>query len=205
MDRRKFVIGMGSLAAGGAAALGTGATSITNSGRNADMNVVRDDNGVLGLEDTLSGDLVNFTNDELEIDFTEGDAHGVSVGAEVILGEINFSSGNATAPAFQVRNQGTRKYVLDYSYTLDDPNGLNSNGSKLAFHNFYDTHYNALEISDSTVDSNGKNSVTGFLSNYDGLRVGEAVDFAIYVDTTGPNASTSEDLSGELTISARPF
>jgi hypothetical protein len=203
--RRKVLLGLGSLAAGSAAALGTSATSITNSDRNMDVGVVADDMGVLALEDDLSGDLVNQTDNELEIDLAEGGASGVSVGAELILGEINFSSGNATEAAFKVRNQATQPYVLDYSYELENPNSLNSNGSEITFHNFYDTHYNDLEISADTIDSNGQNEVTGFLSNYSGLGVGDAVDFAVHVDTSGSNASVNEDLSGQLTISARPF
>jgi hypothetical protein len=195
---------MGSLAAGGAATLATGATSISNADRSADVNVVADNLGVLALEDASNSDLVNLTNDELEIDFTEGGADGVSIGSEVVIGEINFSTGNATGAAFRVRNQGTQAYDLNYSYELDNPGTLNSGGSKLAFHNFYNTHFNALEISDSTVGGNGKDRVTGFLSNHSGLSTGDAVDFAVFVDTTGSSASTSEDLSGELTIGATP-
>ena len=52
MDRRKFVIGMGSLAAGGAAAMGTGAFASVEATRSVNVNVAGDGSAYLGLIDT---------------------------------------------------------------------------------------------------------------------------------------------------------
>jgi hypothetical protein len=52
MDRRKFVIGVGSLAAGGAAAMGTGAFASVEATRSVSVNVAGDGNAYLGLEAT---------------------------------------------------------------------------------------------------------------------------------------------------------
>ena len=49
MERRKFVIGLGSLAAGGAAATGTGAFTQTTTERQAEVKVVNDNDAILGL------------------------------------------------------------------------------------------------------------------------------------------------------------
>ena len=83
MERRKFVVGLGSLAAGGAAAMGTGAVSQFSSGnRTIEVEVVGDqaayvalqkpDNGLSDGGDTRNGNFVKFSDDPemLELDFT---------------------------------------------------------------------------------------------------------------------------------------
>ena len=50
MERRKFVIGLGSLAAGGAAAMGSGAVSQITADRDVDLRIAGDSNAYLGLE-----------------------------------------------------------------------------------------------------------------------------------------------------------
>ncbi|MBX0297239.1 hypothetical protein [Haloarcula nitratireducens] len=54
MQRRKFMIGMGSLAAGGAAAMGTGAFSGVVSKRTASVEIAHDKNAYLGLHEIPS-------------------------------------------------------------------------------------------------------------------------------------------------------
>ena len=85
MDRRKFVIGMGSLAAGGAAAMGTGAVSQFNSGdRTIEVETVGDASAYIALQrpdsglsdpnssngDTRNGNFVKYSNEKLRLDFT---------------------------------------------------------------------------------------------------------------------------------------
>lgn len=73
MERRKFVVGLGALAAGGSAAVGSGAfTAMEADGRDATIDVVNDADALLGLE---AGDSTLVTDTggsggELEIDFT---------------------------------------------------------------------------------------------------------------------------------------
>ena len=213
MQRRKFMIGMGSLTAGGAAALGSGATSITQDDRNVSVDVVADDYGVLALEDTSQGGIVNQTGNTLEIDFAEyNGSAGVSVGAEIILGEINGISdigdnGNTTEPAFQIRNQAPGMDLnFAFEYELDNPDSLNSDGSVLAFYPFANTHYYPLVVAEGSDDhvSGGTYRIDGFLENNDPLQPGDAVDMAVAIDTANSNSSTSEDFSGSLTIIAEP-
>jgi hypothetical protein len=70
MQRRKFVIGMGALASGAAASVGTGAfTAMQADGREANINVVSDENALIGLEAGTT-DLVTGTSDgQLAINF----------------------------------------------------------------------------------------------------------------------------------------
>ncbi|HKL28377.1 MAG TPA: hypothetical protein VJ898_03820, partial [Natrialbaceae archaeon] len=61
MDRRKFLVGMGSLAAGGAAVMGTGAFNSTDIRREVSVNVA-DDNQAYVSFDPTSGQHSNFAH-----------------------------------------------------------------------------------------------------------------------------------------------
>lgn len=67
LNRRNVLIGLGTIAAGGGAALGTGAFSSVEADRNVSISTAGDDAALLGLEitnDTLSGD----ADDTIEFD-----------------------------------------------------------------------------------------------------------------------------------------
>jgi hypothetical protein len=85
MERRKFVIGVGSLAAGGAAAMGTGAFSAAQiSGREADIAVSSDDSALIQLipgydavsESTVTDNRVGYENGQLFISFDDSGTSG---------------------------------------------------------------------------------------------------------------------------------
>jgi len=81
MERRKFVIGLGSLAAGGAAATGTGAFSAMTADRQAEIDVVDDTDGLVSL--TPQGEQVELRGSELAIDTSMGHDDGESYGVNV--------------------------------------------------------------------------------------------------------------------------
>ncbi|WP_222845492.1 hypothetical protein [Natronomonas salsuginis] len=97
MQRRKFVIGMGALASGAAASVGTGAfTAMQADGREANINVVNDESALIGLKagDT---DLVTGTSDgQLAINFNLDDAgDGVNPNSTYQVGGLGgFDTGN---------------------------------------------------------------------------------------------------------------
>ena len=108
MERRKFVVGLGALAAGSSAAVGSGAfTAAELSGREANISVVNDTNGLIGLQ---AGDSKLVSNDggsngnELAIDFNpdSGDGTGVNpnskyqVGGLGGIGNLDEVPGNPT-------------------------------------------------------------------------------------------------------------
>ena len=79
MERRKFVIGLGALAAGSSAAVGTGALTAAELGeRDVDIAVSSDENALVGLRPGDS-DLVDLNDDQLEISF-DADNHDVGAG-----------------------------------------------------------------------------------------------------------------------------
>ena len=81
MRRRKFLVGAGSLAAGSAAAVGTGAVSQFTSGDRAiEIETVGDASAYIALQrpddglsdggDTRNGNFVEFNSDKMSLDFT---------------------------------------------------------------------------------------------------------------------------------------
>ena len=97
MDRRKFVIGVGSLAAGGAAAMGTGAFSAAQlDNRNVDIGVSTDESALIGLragEDEL---VTQDSDGKLDIDFTSSNGgDGVNPDSTYQVGAIGTDGESA--------------------------------------------------------------------------------------------------------------
>lgn len=86
MQRRKYLLALGSLAAGGAAAMGTGAFTKSSSTRSMDVDVAADSSGFVEIS-ALNENYASGTSDgQLELDFGgdsglgifDGDAQGVN-------------------------------------------------------------------------------------------------------------------------------
>lgn len=127
MERRKFVIGLGALASGSAAAVGTGAfTAAELDGRTAEIGVVNDSNGLIGLQ---AGDTEYVTNDggsggnELAIDFSStGGGDGVNPNSTYQVGGLGeFDSGNINqVPGAPTTNPSVGDVAID---TMTDISG----------------------------------------------------------------------------------
>ncbi len=93
MERRKFLIGVGALASGSAAAVGTGAFTSAVVSRSADITVQNDSNAYLQLEAGGArgvGDRVGQDNGELYIDFDRNaSGSGVNDNAKYQLGAMD--------------------------------------------------------------------------------------------------------------------
>ena len=215
MDRRKFLIGAGSLAAGGAAAMGSGAFTAMTASRGASINVVNDSTGLLQLNATHESDLVSESDGELSISidgvnvnsiyqigssFKEGDRIYESAGEQP---SSNSPTGNA---AFVVTNTDSEPKAVTLGYKLDEEANLNENGSEL----FIDTRArpgDSWEGGDGgpsmTIDHNNTEGEISFPGNYNGpLKSGGGFGVSLIIDTTGEGASTSENLSGTFTVTA---
>jgi hypothetical protein len=107
MERRKFLIGMGSLAAGGAAAMGTGAFS-TQATRSFAVDVVGDSSAYLGL-DASSSSYVSDSGGTISIDLGSDSGDGGS--------GINQYSQTLIRPAFDLQNQGRDDLYVE----IDNP------------------------------------------------------------------------------------
>lgn len=115
MERRKFVIGVGSLAAGGAAAMGTGAFSSVEAERGVSVEVADDNNAYLGLkaerDDIISDD---GADGQLTIDLgsqtTEKGGEG-----------FNDEAVTTIEGVFRITNQGTQTVGAGFVENESEP------------------------------------------------------------------------------------
>jgi hypothetical protein len=89
-SRRSFLVGLGSLAAGGAVAVGSGAFSATSAEREARINVVADDRSLVTLESGLASDTVRVDESSggLVIDTSLGGKTGINTDSVYQFGEL---------------------------------------------------------------------------------------------------------------------
>jgi hypothetical protein len=95
-NRRKFLLGMGSLAAGGAAAMGTGAFNFANVERSAEISVAGDENAFLALNS--ESEYTNNSGNRLDFDWE------TAAGGE----GINQDSDYSFTGLFSIENQGSQ-------------------------------------------------------------------------------------------------
>jgi hypothetical protein len=132
MERRKFVVGLGSLAAGGAAAMGTGAftTSEVND-REVAVDIAADSQAFVELnalndqyaEETNDGQLRLLFNSESNVGIFDGDTIGLNSDSTFNFGEV-----------FQVVNTGgwgDLRFVIELNgFDSDVEVELTANGSE---------------------------------------------------------------------------
>jgi hypothetical protein len=225
MQRRKFLIGMGSLAVGTGAVFGTSANNNFNvNDRSMSVNVVADGgSGVIGLLDRTSGDIVNTNgNKELEIDFVEyGASEGVPKDAVIELGETgnpirnaipsnSYSSSLGENAAFGVANYAAGQNLeFEFSFTAGSGFNINDNGSEMYIR--YRTAGNGDKGTAIVADETASAGDTLFTKSIsDQMSPGEAIEFAVVVNTggeetsgtDGSEVSLNENLSGQLSFSA---
>ncbi|WP_324663588.1 hypothetical protein [Haloarcula sediminis] len=99
MNRRKFLIGAGSLAAGSAAAMGTGAFSIVSASRTLNVNVAGDRQAYLGLDPTISQYASINSSGQMELEF---DGSNGQNGAG-----LNDEATSLFQNVFKITNNGT--------------------------------------------------------------------------------------------------
>lgn len=102
MERRKFLAGVGSLAAGSAAAMGTGAFTSVQAQRAVDVSVTTDNNAYLALKPT--GDRATTDSDnQLKLDLASSN-NGSS--------GLNPDARTAFTDIFEIRNQGDNDVLV---------------------------------------------------------------------------------------------
>ncbi|MFC4447719.1 hypothetical protein [Halorussus aquaticus] len=122
MDRRKFLIGAGSLAAGSAAAMGTGAFTSVSADRTVDVALASDNSAFLQITKARddSGNVKanakdyveNLSSGGLKLDLTSTDngGQGLNKNAETIFDDL-----------FDITNQGTQDVRV---YVKNIPSGM---------------------------------------------------------------------------------
>ncbi|WEL17528.1 DUF1102 family protein [Halorhabdus sp. SVX81] len=134
MERRKFLIGMGSLAAGSAAAMGTSAFTSTSANRQLSVQVANDAAAYMGLSAVDGSPNSAYvsqdgSNGELAIEVADTSAGGSGV---------NLNSHTRIDDLFEVTNQGTQPVYVFVRLT--------GNGSKTNAY-FYDSDNPKMALS----------------------------------------------------------
>ena len=181
MERRKFVLGLGSLAAGGAAAMGTGAVNFMYAPRNIGVAVADDDRAFVKLEPTSPyASLTNSGDRQLSLNFDE-DAAPTGEG-------LNPNADSRFDEVFRVKNQSGQAFTLNiYPRQGDTSGGVNGDEAEAL-------SVSLSEANASSYSSGGINLGTGEAAD---VRLtfllrenpkSELPDYlAIYADESGSN------------------
>lgn len=209
MKRRKFLVGMGSLAAGSAALMGTGAFSAMTAERAVSINVVNDASGLIALRvgETMESDTIRMTDDgTILIDLSAGDAGGVNVDSRYQYGlpnghgrwyddrpevylEPRLNEASRVVPAIYIVNQDTVAHEITAEYEVDEPSAIG--GSKMVW------QWDSTDATQGWMDiesGNPSESVTKTLPS------GGRYNATFAIDTR--EGFVEDSLSGTLTISA---
>jgi len=170
-----------------ATAVGASAFTAATVDRQANTDVVADEDGLVGLTDGNSGNLVyQNQDDQLAIDFENGTALGANTDAMFELGD---PANPGTSQAFKVRNNDDEAHSINVNYTLDTDDG-NS-----------DDNYE-FRIFDSSGTSVGTVTEEGTTASLDAA-AGASYNVVVVVDTGHGSAGTltsTSDLSGTLSF-----
>ncbi|WP_160165584.1 hypothetical protein [Natronobacterium lacisalsi] len=134
MQRRKFVIGMGALASGAAAAVGTGAFSSVEADRTVSLNVASDENAYFGMEPTPDATFAQTSGGVVELNFDNtSDASGTG---------LNANADTGFGPELIYKNQGTKEILITMDVSEVDT-ALSGDGSLSFFLHSQDVGKNA--------------------------------------------------------------
>lgn len=206
MQRRKFVIGLGATASGGAAALGTGAFSRVESQRQVSIEVATDANAYLGMVPMDTPNSNNYVdtdgNGHLYIDVGE---HDDFEGPDADPGEgVNSDSFTWFDGMFQLCNQG--KAEADISYELPaPPDSRDIGGNWTAPEEGYDEQVVGFYYISEGGDDPGDEGDRIFVGEGDTvpLAVGECREIGVRTVTKGVDATNGSPLiDGEVVITA---
>jgi hypothetical protein len=203
VKRRKFLIGLGSLAAGGAAAMGTGAfTSASADNRTVSVGVETDSSSQIGLVAGDVPDVFQNSNGEIELDLTGAEGEGVNPNSEYTWGDPNNPNNNY---AFALVNNDESNYEnIEFTYTLNDASWVEDEGweSFIKFTVYRDGNFTKKMRAPNPYEPE-KETSRGLA---DGIIFdsGEVWPVVVEVDTDSHSAEDLEqgdiDLSGKLTI-----
>lgn len=189
MDRRKFVLGLGTASIGGATVLGTGAFSRVESHRGVSVEVAEDPDAYLGLDEcaTILGD--NYVDvDEyghIEIDIGENPNGGEGVNSDSLTWFDDL---------FEVCNQGKEDICL---YVIQDENWPEDDDGnpRVDFYLSDDREDSILGIDNARLVEIGECTCIGLQTNTRGV---DATDPELLLEDVDNSVSLVADVSTDL-------
>lgn len=179
MKRRKFIAGIGSLAAGVAGVTGTGAFTSVSANRNVSISVAPDNNAYLQMKELDTSNSEAFVNDSggrsdtlsISIDETSVGGKGVNEQAVTFFDDL-----------FSITNQGTEPAWVWIKSNIQGVNYYNSNDNEVI----------------SIDQGHPKNAGYGDREVVQYIKVGEGFNVGLTINTIG----TPNDRSGMSKIIA---
>jgi hypothetical protein len=207
MQRRKFLIGLGALAAGSGAAMGTGAfTSASVPERQMNVAVDADDESTIALVPGDDPDVSIDGDGELSLDLDGADGQGVNINSRYTWGDPDNPS---DSHAFKIVNNDDegKSYAMKMEYHFDDISWLDERqGQSFIKFQLFDS---AGRSPSQTYPEQGNNWNKDYPLGGPGddspvgdwrFTPGEEWYVVVTVDTTGEHASVDDDLSGDATF-----
>lgn len=205
MERRKFLLGVGSLAAAGTAAVGTGAFSNnTIPDRQVSVTIDDDEHSMIAL---VPGDKheddVSLEDDQLTLDLSGSEGEGVNINSRYTWGDPDDPEHDH---AFKIQNNDEGSFAMKMNYYFTDTSWIDGNGNGQSYIRF-EVH----DTGDGPTGSSGENyphrsynrdySLGGPTGDNDPtgpyrFNPGEEYYVTVTVDTTGPDADVDDNLSG---------
>ncbi|MUV60633.1 hypothetical protein [Halobacterium sp. CBA1126] len=211
MQRRKFIAGLGSLAAAGAAGIGTGAFTSVQADRTVSVNTAADNDAFLAFETSGATNSAYVSNaDSGAVSFNlDGDADVDGTG-------VNQDGTTQINDIVKVRNQGTQPVLVyvepdsidESDRTTSDGFGVDPQASNRPNGDYENTSSIAAGVEDDQISLTGLYSEPPY-SAYGGgndgkqeflLDSGQAFDFGLYVNTG--DSSVDQEISMKITADA---
>jgi hypothetical protein len=182
MQRRTFIAGFGSLAAAGAAAVGTGAFTSVEADRSVSVEVADDSDALLALEpaDGPNGEYATTDGGTLAVDLSA--SNPTSVGGQ----GVNQNAVTRIERVFAIENQGTQPVAVSLSPYFFSATGSDPAGTALVY---------VYPEGQSHVVTGGSGGSPG-LDPVE-LGVGEREHYDVFVSAYGADA-----VGGTVTVSA---
>ena len=200
MQRRKFVIGTGALATGGAAALGTGAFSRVESHRSVTIEVANDDDAYLGMRPVDDSE-----NSENYVDDDENGHLYIDIADQPDGDGVNSNSITFFDEMIEFTNQGKENAEICIDTSGLEPGGVVDSGeANVVF--YLNEGYSDMDDDEVTIDQTASGSTGTGVDDYDlecpdgsvNLPLGQSIVVGLYVDTRGVDVDYDGDTSGEL-------
>ena len=177
MERRKLLLGMGSLAATGAAGLGTGAFTSVQAERDITIKTAGDPNAILGIKpfNGPNGQYASKSNGIVSLDFTSTTAGGLNDQAKINIENV-----------LKITNQGTQSVYV--TVKIEDSNG--------------NTGRDVAELMEFGISGNDDYDFARAAGSYDGdkLPVGESAGMGFFFNFAGPENNFGDIVNDIETI-----
>ena len=204
MQRRNLLIGMGSLAAGGAATIGTGAFTSVTANRSIAVDTADDSDAFLTIEaDNTSNanEYVNTSDGTVSLDFTNTNNSGYVGGGS----GINANSTTVFDDLLNVTNQGTQTVIVGHRQSFQPQKGAlyHEDYEDAAITRVGDVPGEFDEVSSSigTPDNNITNLDNSSLKNLPVLSPGETLEDIGFFVTPGTDPAEAF-IDGTITFVA---